>query len=233
VAKCGLPDIANRRDFAVIPADGFNPERVKSLKDGIELTLGGKIRAAAIFDRDYRCAGEAKLIAHECRRFCDHVTVHERKEIENFLLVPAALDRAAARKVADRAKRVGKSMEYSSEVSQILDAFAAEKKSYVIAQCLAKTRAFERTNSPRLDDATVSESVLKELDSRWQDARLRLAMLSGKDALSAINQHLQDKYKISVTPSSIIDAMQTSEIPADMSELVYALAEFIRLEIVG
>ncbi|TBD19680.1 AAA family ATPase [Rhizobium ruizarguesonis] len=50
--KLGATGVGNRRDFAVVPIEGFNPERIKHLKAGMEATLGAKIHAAAILDRD-------------------------------------------------------------------------------------------------------------------------------------------------------------------------------------
>jgi hypothetical protein len=56
-------------------------------------------------------------------------------------------------------------------------------------------------------------------------------MIPEKDALSAVNQHLQDKYQISVTPTAIVDAMLPDEIPKDVKKLVSAIADFVRLKI--
>jgi putative AbiEii toxin of type IV toxin-antitoxin system len=50
--KLGFEKVGNRSEFAVVPVEGFNPERIRSLKQGMETTLGGKISAAAIFDKD-------------------------------------------------------------------------------------------------------------------------------------------------------------------------------------
>ena len=214
----------------MIRANGFNPGRVKSLKEGMEFTLGGKIRAAAIFDRDFRCTEEGVHIKRDCGQFCDYVAVHERKEIENFLLVPAAIDRAASRKVDDKNKRNGTAIVYSNCAAELLDAYAAERKTYVTAQCSEKMCAFERTNSPKLDNATISELALSDFEALWQDRELKLAMLPGKEALSSINHHLQTEFGVSITPTAIIDAMKIEEIPQEMNSLVQALADFVRLE---
>jgi len=222
----GSTRVGNRSDFAVVPVEGFNPERIRSLIMGMEATLGGKIRAAAIFDRDYRCDGERASIADECKSFCNYVAVHNRKEIENFLLVPTAIDRAAARRVADRAKRTGEEIEYCSHTAELLDNFAIEKKSYVTAQYLADRRLFERKVSSGLHEATINEVALREFEEHWKSPFRRLELISGKDALSAVNQHLQDRYGVSVTPTGIIDAMHIDEVPDEMKQLVLDIAEF-------
>ena len=152
--------MGSRSDFAVVPVEGFNPERIRSLKHGMETTLGGKIKAAAILDRDFRSESERKSIQSSCEKFCDLACVLSRKEIENYLLIPAAIDRAAARRVADRARRTGKKMTYKPQSEGILAAFAAEKRNYIVAQILANHRRFERIESPTTDETIVSESAL-------------------------------------------------------------------------
>jgi len=228
--RCGANNVASRTDFAVIPSEGFNPGRVKSLKEGMEFTLGAKIRAGVIFDRDFRSLEEVKAITADCTKFCDYAKVHECKEIENFLLVPSAIDRAAAKKLTDKARRSGKAASYSNCAEQVLEAFAAEKKGYVTAQYLAKRKEFVRSATSKLDEATINEQGLSEFEKRWGNNTTRLAMIPGKEALAAINQELQDKYQISVTPTAIIDAMTTDEIPKEMKILIKALADFSALQ---
>src|SRR5205823_3718560 len=93
--KLGHDTVANRANFAVVRVEGFNPERIRSLKIGMETTLGRPITAAAIMDKDYRAEEERRAIIAECETFCTYAAIHKCKEIENFLLVPAAIDRAA------------------------------------------------------------------------------------------------------------------------------------------
>ncbi len=224
--KLGLTSIANRSDFAVVQVEGFNPERVRSLKLGMEATLGGKIKAAAIFDKDYRCEGEVESITNECKSFCDYVVIHSRKEIENFLLVPTAIDRAASHKVTDHAKRSGNNMDYCSESAELLDEFASGKKSYVTGQYLANRKRFERKISHSLDEATINEAALKEFEPCWNDPDSRLKVIPGKDAISHVNQHLQSQYGVSVTTTAIVDAMLVDEIHEDMKGLINDLSKF-------
>lgn len=224
--KIGSNKVGNRSDFAVIPAEGFNPEKIKNLKAGMETTLGSSILSAAILDRDFRSEKERNSIHNDCQTFCDYVTIHERKEIENFLLVPAAIDRAAARRLEDRSSRTGKAQKYSLSSEKLLNDFAEIKESYVTAQLLASRRNFERAHSPSLNEATVNEAALKEFKASWKVLDSRLRVIPGKEALSYINQQLQKEYGISVTPTGIIDAMNVSEIPSEMKNLISGLADF-------
>lgn len=230
-SRLNYPRVANRGDFAVVTADGFNVERIRSLKQGMETTLGSKVRAAAIFDRDYRSDEECKAIADECREFCDRTVVHMRKEVENYLLVPMAIDRAARKRLADVAKRSGRTLKYNCDVAAILDDFANEKKAYVASQYLAERRRFERKNSPGTAEATINESALKAFEVNWADPDLRLSMIPGKEALSAVNRSLQEQHKISVTPTAIIDAMKLEEVPDEMKKLIESISDFCHLTV--
>ncbi|MFO0812652.1 MAG: AAA family ATPase [Gemmatales bacterium] len=215
-----------RGGFAVIPVEGFNPQKIKSLKHGMETTLGGKILGAAILDKDYRSNEECSSIEKETALFCDIVSIHKRKEIENFLLVPSAIDRAAQRRVSDQAARSGKKVEYNACAQKVLEQFAAEKKEAVIAQYLSGRRAFERARSTGSHDATLSESVLKECGRAWQSFDSQMLLVPGKEALSAVNQQLQKDYGVSITPTAIIEAMRVDEVPSEMTVLIETIEQF-------
>ncbi|MEP9388957.1 hypothetical protein [Mesorhizobium sp. KR9-304] len=222
----GFAETGNRGNFAVIPVEGFNPERAKSIKIGMELTLGTHISSAVIFDRDYRSDGECKSIEDACSKFSDLVSLHNRKEIENFLLIPSALDRSARAKLADLARRGGEEIEYKVSANDVLEQFAAEKKSYVAAQYLTERRRFERNVNPGTSDATISEKALNDFEKDWSDADRRMQVIPGKDALRYFNRILQETHNVNVTHTSIIDAMKKDEIPTDMVGLITKISEF-------
>jgi len=49
------------------------------------------------------------------------VTIYRRKEIENFLLVPSAINRGSERKVIDQMKRTGRELVWASDAEKILE----------------------------------------------------------------------------------------------------------------
>lgn len=224
--KLNYACVGNRSEFAVVPVEGFNPERARNLKKGIETTLGVKIVAAAILDRDYRSQAECDMIHESCKEFCNLVHIHACKEIENFLLVPQSIDRAASRRVADKVRRGGKEVKYMPCAQAVLKEYAEEKKTYVISQYLAYRRRFQRSRSPATDEATANEIVLDEFESRWKEDDQKLAIVPGKGAMSRLNEHLQHGYGITVTPTGIINAMTTEEVPSEIKDLIRSLESF-------
>jgi len=223
--RFGLASTGSRTDFAVVPIEGFNPERVRYIKSGMEETLGRRIVSAVILDKDYRSSAECEAITSKCSQFCEFVEILKRKEVENFLLIPEAIDRAATLRVADRARRSGSSVIYQNQASRILSEFAASRKSYVNSQTLTSHRHFERANSP-LHEATVAESALEAFEAAWANESTRLSLIPGKEAISAINAKLQEQYGIAVTPTAIIDAMARHEVPEEMVSILGTLERF-------
>jgi hypothetical protein len=209
--------------------DGFNPERIRSLKSGIEITLGAKIKVAAVLDKDYRSDKERVEIIKECEAFCDFIYIYKRKEIENFVLVPTSIDCAARRKVADQSKRSGAKINYKTVSASLLDEFATTQKIYVTSQYIAERRRFERTHLPALHETTVSAAALGEVEASWKDLESRLEVIPAKEALSAINQVLQKEYGVNITPTSIIDAMSIDEMPLEIKTLIKDVSEFSSL----
>ena len=222
--RLGLTSVARRNDFAVIPVGGFNPERIRNLKGGMETALGGQITAAALMDKDYRCDGEREAIITQCQKFCSYAAIHRCKEIENFLLVPAAMDRAAARRVADQVKRSGNGKAYDGNAAALLDSFAIERKGYVSGQYIAERARFQR--GAGWSQATMAEAALRELEACWTNQKERLQVIPGKEALSRFNQYLQSEFGVSVTATGIVDAIEVDEVPGEVRNLLTELSNF-------
>jgi hypothetical protein len=66
------------------------------------------------------------------------------------------------------------------------------------------------------------------LEAEWDREGRRLNLIPGKEALVRVNQWLQREYGISLTPTSIINAMTDSEIPDGIVRLIEQVEEFSR-----
>ena len=99
-------------------------------------------------------------------------------------------------------------------------------KHKVSAQFQAKRTGFEKAKAPGLDSATITQRLLDEFEEIWGNWEQRRNVLPGKEFLGTLNQYLQENYKITLTPASIISAMQVSEVPEEMHELIERLDKF-------
>ena len=224
--RLGFETVASEAEFAVIPIEGFNPEKAKNLAAGMAATLGTRISTAIALDRDYRCKDECSGIIRDCQSFASVARIHSRKEVENFLLVPDAIDRASERRIADRAKREGCCADFVPFASQFLNEFASKRRPYVSAQLIDATKRYASRKASRPHDATINQQVLEEIEQLWDSPDYALSVIPGKEALSALNQFLQQKYSISITPPAVIESMKTAEIPSELVQLLTELSNF-------
>ncbi|WP_353064921.1 hypothetical protein RBB77_04065 [Tunturibacter psychrotolerans] len=226
--KLGSTVVANRSKFAVIPAGGFNPARAKSFKEGVEETLGAKITAALIFDRDYRSEEEVieQLVAS--RKFCDYAHIHSRKELENFMLVPDAIDRAIASRILQRNGRTGEVVTYSGSVREELEAITDGMKHHLLEQILTRKPTPEEKLKQESHKSAIATATLDQFEKEWVNLDSRLMIVHGKEVLASLNEFLQ-RWQVSITATQIIDAMSPNEIPDEMRDIVSSLTEFCSL----
>lgn len=224
--KLGYSSVANRTGFAVIPAHGFNSSRVADFSDGMEATLSVKIKRGVIFDRDYRAAEVVRALSDELSRKADFVRIHSRKELENFLLVPSALERAVRARVESSRSRGGAPRNLMRSVREILDQLTSEMKSDVFGQYHASGVKALCDLNKGMDNATASALVHRELDEGWANLETRLTLVPGKLLLAKLNDVLQKECGVSITTSAVVSAMRAEEIPQEMVDLISELRSF-------
>jgi energy-coupling factor transporter ATP-binding protein EcfA2 len=226
--KLRIRAIAMRSDFAIVATEGFNPAKAKTFTEGVEATLAAKISVALLFDRDYRSDSEVAAELTELNTFCDYAHIHSKKELENFLLVPDALSRAIVLRLADRNKRSGSTTRFSENMETIMLSITDAMKHDVQAQYLKRQHPFAKSRHNSHDDSTITSQLLQEFDMKWKHLDSRLDMVPGKEVLSRLNAHLQKKYSITVTSTSIIESMKDSEVANEMKTIISALNNFAK-----
>ncbi len=218
--------VANRSNFAAIQVDGYNPQKVSEFAKGMEIALGTTIMKAVIFDRDYRSDDEVAEMRDQLKEFTIFVHIHDRKELENYLLEPKAIDRALGMRVADHNKRTNSTIVFNEKAEEIFKSLTEKMKYRMVAQFLSKRGPFEKSKNRGLDQATVNQKLIEEFEEIWSSLSGRLAIVPGKEFLSQLNQYLQEHYKVTLTVSAIINAMLPEEIPEEVKELIEKLDDF-------
>jgi len=224
--KLNLNQVANRSDFAVIPVQGFNPNKVRDFIKGMEITLGVKILAGSIFDRDYRSLAECKKELVLLKKYCVFAHIHERKELENFLLIPMPLSRAIKHRITEQKKRTGSEISFEEDVDKLLTSLTDQMRHKVEARYLVKRRPFEKSTAKGLDESTIDERLMREFDTDWMNQNRRLILIPGKETLAELNRHLQSNYGITVSPAFITNCFHKAEIPSEMVTLIEAIDKF-------
>lgn len=220
----GLTETANRADFAVIPAEGFNPQKVKYYLQGIEVTLGHSVLSAVLFDRDYRNVDECGTIKAKLKDTSEFVHILERKELENYLLEPVILKRAIEKRLTNAKSK--KLDNFKDDVQEWLLQITKEMKADVFGQFSSHQWKVIKAKQDGVDDSTISKKLVVMFEAAWNDHDARLRMVPGKKVLAMLNTRLTEKYGISLTPSFIVASHKKSEIPTEMNSLLTEIERF-------
>lgn len=222
--KLNKTQIADRSDFAVVPVDGFNAQKVRHYLEGIKLTLGHDIIAASILDRDYRTTEECDSVIASLLEHCIFAHIHERKELENFVLYPSAIERAIKLKLQDN--RRAQQAVLNENITDLLDNLSNSMKHDTYGQYMAHRGKMIKALRPGLDESTIASMVLVEFEDRWSKLENRLLLLPGKELLAKLSTYLQTEYSVSITISQIINCFGTDEIPTEMVDLIEKIESF-------
>ncbi len=225
-SKLGYRNVAIRADFAVIPAEGYNSAKVKSFTEGVKFTLGEELVSAVLFDRDYRSEKEISYDKANLKSVCKFVHIHSCKEIENFLFIQSALERAISKQIEDHNLRSTRVKQFSEPINSLLTSITTEMEDALYGQWSKQRGQSLRSASPGIDDSTINSTIFSEFKELWSSLDSRLRLVSGKELLSRLNQYLQANYSVSITATGIIEAMQYSEVPSEIISIVEMLDQF-------
>ncbi|HUV79039.1 MAG TPA: ATP-binding protein [Desulfobacterales bacterium] len=218
--------VANRGNFAIIPVEGFNPTKVRNFIEGIKLTLGCAIISAIIFDRDYRSEKECTEIQMNLENDCVFARIHSRKEIENFLIVPQILLRAINSRINEHNKRTGENKSFNEDICTILGSITSEMRYRIEAQYLERQKPFMKAQNRDFADPTITEYLMAEFESTWNNLDHRLRIVPGKETLSTLNTYLQNEYGVTITFTLIVNSFILEEIDPEMINLIAQIDHF-------
>jgi len=221
-----LDQVANRSDFAVIPLEGFNPQKLRAFKAGIEKTIGVKVLSAVIFDRDYRSDNEIKEDLQDLSKGNHFAHIHSCKELENFLIIPSSLNSAIKRRISEYNNRTGNKVTFEEDINELLTRISEEFKTKTFAQLQSNRIQFEKRKNPGINDSTITERIYTEFESAWENTRTRFILLPGKDFISSLNEYLQSNYHITISLSNVIAEISRSDIADELKNLLKKINDF-------
>ena len=148
----------------------------------------------------------------------------ERKEIENYLLVPAALDRAVVRMLSTRREHRAEKIDVMVNSAAILDEITRPLKDDVLSQLMARRHDyFHQTGQ---DKSRVYKGTLSTFERRWSNLDARIALVPGKLVLGLFRHRIQDLLGVTLTDARIAEAMSKDDIPSDIRSLLGSLESF-------
>jgi hypothetical protein len=223
--RLGYEELSSGNDLTPFESGGFTSwDRVKALSWGLSKTLNAKIPIAAVYDRDYFCQEQIDKMHQELSSQLDMAHIHERKEIENYLLVPAVLDRALDKAIKEREKRTQKVIHRCESVYQILERITDQEKVKVQSQYIAKRIEFLKGTGR--DSATITVETMRQFEEKWKTLDARMEAIPGKKILKMLREEVQKLYGTGLTDVKIVDEFKSHEVPKDLISLIKRLEMF-------
>ncbi len=209
----GADHLAGERNCAVIEIKGFsNWVQVEPFKWFVTDFLEGSVEVHVLLDRDYRADADVDEVRSSLEEIGVHAHVWRRKELESYLLEPAALARVSN----------------SSEdfIASQLESITDDMTERALAQFAAKRHISHKTGKKDIA-STVSETNT-ELRPRAADPVWRLQRYPAKEILRALNGVLQQAGHDTVSTKNLARRMLPSEIPDEMRNWLIEVDDSIK-----
>jgi hypothetical protein len=219
-----LVGLASGVGLTVIPLGGFQLEKLKAVAWGIESVLKQKLSLAVVLDRDYRCPEELASVMADLRASYRPAHIHVRKELENYLLIPGAIDRALRRLTQERCRRTNERPPELVPADRMLLEITESLRDTVISQYIAKRAVYLKR--ARTDDAELTAQTLRACDQKWGTLASRLEIVPGKEVFAALAARVATSYSVTLTQRKVVDAMEPNELPSDLASLLAELESF-------
>jgi len=194
--------LASEQGIAPLSLSGFSDyQRVLNFATTMkQLEYSGTI--FVVLDRDYRDDKTVAQVVESLRKVQVRCHVWQRKELENYLLVPQLIGRA-----------VGISPEEAKDLlSRVLTSMHDESRERWVAQ---RFRLRERN----LDEGKVMTDASRSFELAWSSSEDRVSIVPGKAALAKLCAEVHSKFRVSLS-SRKLAGLAT---PADIQPEVKAL----------
>lgn len=221
----GFNDLASGNDLTAFESGGFSSwEKIKSFAWGVKNTIDTKMKLFAIYDRDYFCQEEIDTILDGLKAELSHAHIHQRKEMENYLLVIPVLEIVLVSQLESKSRRSGESINIEKGIAGYLEEITDSLKVDSQSQYIAKRISYHQGKG--LDTGTISRQAIEAFESKWADINHRMEIVPGKTALRLLRGAVQEDYKVNLTDFQIIDEFTSEEIPVDLLQLIDQLEAF-------
>jgi energy-coupling factor transporter ATP-binding protein EcfA2 len=206
----GFDTLFDGTKFAIIPIGGLTQwQRISHAEWVFTNVLNSGIQVAALFDKDYMGDAEVAAFKEKIGNKISCLRVLDRKEIENYLLVPRAISIAIQQKLSQNGRS-----SMVENIDDMLMCVTEDLKADLVGQLVASE--YKTSSRTGVDIATVVASLQGTVEKLWNSLDERLRLVPGKQALSEINQFLINKYRISITPNLILNCFRSSDVSPDL-----------------
>jgi hypothetical protein len=175
-----------------------------------------RIKVYCILDRDFHTDEEIAERYEQARKMHVELHVWEKKELENYLLIPEALQRVVAAGIQDP--------NLAPSVEELRDALGGiSDRFYEKTLDALATEFYSRHRAGNV--AGANRAARQRLSDTWDTLETRLGVVSGKDVLSAISNWSQVEFGVSISSPAIARELRQGEISNEVLTVVRAIEE--------
>jgi AAA15 family ATPase/GTPase len=172
-----------------------------------------KIIIYCILDSDYHSKSEKEERLKDAKSKGIDLHIWHKKEIENYFIIPAAIQR-----IINKRSKGKYSITISTINKKLLDISNSFKDN--VTDCIAN-EIFQRNKSLGLQNANKeARSLVQEVENNYGNI---LSIISGKDIISEIALWTQNNFKLSVSPVSILNELNRSEIDEEILKIINSI----------
>ncbi len=203
-------------DLPSIPYGGFSKiHRVYGTANLFYSETINQVKCFALADRDFRDPRVSVKIIDEAQK--EHLLLHvwERKEIENYFIIPEILYQLVPKSY---------SLSYDDFLT-LLNDLLDDQRDKVFESFASQYRmdSKELDNGQQWEVSTCIQESRKYLKSNWTILDNKISLVGGKDFLSVLAKYYQDNFKTHLTIKKIIENLTIDSLPREMKEFLEQL----------
>lgn len=204
-------------DIPTIAFGGFNNlSRVYGASNLFYSETTNQIKCYALVDRDYRDPRIIEKIKEEAAK--EHLQLHvwQRKEIENYIIIPQILFKFLPKSAGLTYEKFIEQLEemLDEQYYKVFDAYATQYYN----DCKELT-------GQQWAQVTCNQKARAYLKDHWNTLDDKIALVGGKDFLSYLAKFYQDNYGVTLSHKKIIDEITTELIPTEIIEFLAKLKQ--------
>ena len=222
-------ELAAGAGMTSISAGGLDRwERVKDMAEGVGVASGSDLVVAAIWSREARPDAEIETILTAMRPSVGIAHVLHRWDLQAYLLVPSAWDRALQLELSTqrKVKPLGLDMEaVLMEVTEDMREMVAEERA------THRTRWLIESFGQAPDLRAPLKSTDDTFETSWCSPSERPTLLPGARTVRRLSERILKLAGVTLSEARIVDSMLPEEIAPDLCALLGELDKFRQIDV--
>lgn len=173
--------------------------------------VGEKIVTYCILDSDFHTPAQIKKRKDKANEHDVQLHIWKRKEIENYLIIPEAIQRCIANRV-DESKTPPSKDVIKHKIDNLIKNYKDDVLDAIANEFLSQDKKGGLAKANRTARKIVSE--------HWKSEDGRYSIVSGKKLLSELSNWSNKRYEVSFGINAITQEVKTNEVPTEMKTII-------------